>query len=91
MILNRRSGIISIYVTHPRLYKSLQVHEIAIARLVRCVLVRLSPNWPNTKETAVNGRNVATDAAIPIPQRMRAADEELTRPVLLGGRTVNRV
>ncbi len=33
-------------------------------------------------------RNVATYAAIPIPQRARA-DEELTRP--LGSRTVNRV
>ncbi len=55
-ILHRRSGIISIHVTHPRLYKCLQVHVIANARLVRFVLVRLSPNWPNTSETAVNGR-----------------------------------
>ncbi len=55
-ILHRRSGIISIHVTHPRLYKCLQVHVIANARLVRCVLVRLSPNWPNTSKTAVNGR-----------------------------------
>ncbi len=43
-ILHRRSGIISIHVTHPRLYKCLQVHVIATARLVRFVLVRLSPN-----------------------------------------------
>ncbi len=55
-ILHRRSGIISIHVTHPRLYKCLQVHVIANARLVRFVLVRLSPNWPNTNETVVNGR-----------------------------------
>ncbi len=55
-ILHRRSGIISIHVTHPHLYKCLQVHVIANARLVRFVLVRLSPNWPNTNETAVNGR-----------------------------------
>ncbi len=43
-ILHRRSGIISIRVTHPCLYKCLQVHVIANARLVRFVLVRLSPN-----------------------------------------------
>ncbi len=55
-ILHRRSGIISIRVTHPRLYKCLQVHVIANARLVRFVLVRLSPNWPNTNETVANGR-----------------------------------
>ncbi len=55
-ILHRRSGIISFHVTHLRLYKCLQVHVIANARLVRFVLVRLSPNWPNTSETAVNGR-----------------------------------
>ncbi len=53
-ILHRRSGIISIHVTHPCLYKCLQVHVIANARQVRFVLV--SPNWPNTSETAVNGR-----------------------------------
>ncbi len=41
-ILHRRSGIISIHVTHLRLYKCLQVHVIANARLVRFVLVRLS-------------------------------------------------
>ncbi len=65
-------------VTHPRLYKCLQVHVIANARLVRCVLVRLSPNWPNTNETAVNGkmltRNV-TPYARPIPQRAHADEE----------------
>ncbi len=49
-------GIISIHVTHPRLHKCLQVHVIANAWLVRCVLVRLSPNWPNTNETEVHGR-----------------------------------
>ncbi len=38
------------------LYKCLQVHLIANAQLVRFVLVRLSPNWPNTNKTAVNGR-----------------------------------
>ncbi len=43
-ILHRRSGIISIRVTHvtnPHLYKCLQVHVIANSQLVRCVLVRL--------------------------------------------------
>ncbi len=42
--------------THPCLYRCLHVHVIANARLVRLVLVRLSPNWPNTNDTAVNGR-----------------------------------
>ncbi len=55
-ILNRRSGIISIHVTHTRLHKFIQVHVIVHARLVRCVLVRISPNWPSMNETAVNGR-----------------------------------
>ncbi len=31
-----------------------KVHMISNARLVGCVLVRLSPNWPNTNDTAVN-------------------------------------
>ncbi len=48
--------VVSIHVTHLRLYKCLQVHVIANARQARCVLVRLSPNWPNTNETEVNGR-----------------------------------
>ncbi len=42
---------------HPSVFvKCLQVHVIANARLVRFVLVRLSPNWPNMNETAINGR-----------------------------------
>ncbi len=53
-ILRRWSGIISIHVTPPRLYECLRVHVIADAWLVRCVLVRISPNRPNTNETAVN-------------------------------------
>ncbi len=85
-ILHRWSGIISIHVTHPRLYKCLQVHVIANARLVRFVLVSLSPNWPNTKRDSskwkMPTRNVATYAAIPIPQRARA-DEELTSACLV--------
>ncbi len=31
-----------------------KVHVISNTRLVGCVLVRLSPNWPNTNDTAVN-------------------------------------
>ncbi len=86
-ILNRRSGIISIHVIHPRLYKCLQVHVIANARLVRCVLVRLSLNWPKYERDSgkwkILTRNVATYATIPIPQRAHATDEELTCPPAL--------
>ncbi len=69
---------------HPHLYECLQVHVIANTRLVRCVLVRLSLNWPKYERDSgkwkILTRNVATYAAIPIPQRTRATDEELTCP-----------
>ncbi len=67
--------IISIHVTHLRLYKCLQVHLIAYARLVRCVW------WGFLQTDQIRTRNMATYGAIPIPQRARAADEELTRPL----------
>ncbi len=92
-ILNRRSGFISIHVTHPRLYMYLQVHVIANTWLVRCVLVRLSPNWPNTNETAVNGRCQQemwqhTPRFLFHRQRVQTRS---SRACLLGRRTVNRV
>ncbi len=88
-ILHRRSGIINIRVTHPRLYKCLQVHVIANARLGQvCVgeaFSKLAKYKRDSSKWKMPTRNVATYAAIPIPRRARA-DEEL-----LGGGTVNRV
>ncbi len=81
-ILHRPSGIISIHVTHPRLYKCLQVHVIANAQLVRFgeAFSKLSKYKRDSGKWKIPTRNVATYATIPIPQRVRA-DEELTLPL----------
>ncbi len=69
-ILHRRSGIISIHVIHPPLYKSSSSRE-AISKLAK--YERDRGKWKMLT------RNVATYAAILIPQMsVRAADEELT-------------
>ncbi len=57
------------HVTHPHLYKCLQVHVIANARLVRY-------ERDSCKRKMLT-RNVATYATIPITQRAGAADEQL--------------
>ncbi len=71
----------AVHVIHPRLSSSSSDRKRPCGQLV---LVRLSPNWPNTNESSgkwkMLTRNVATYAAIPIPQRARA-DEELTCPL----------
>ncbi len=71
----------------------LQVHVIANTRLVRFVLVRLSPNWPNTNETAVNGR-CQQEMWLHTPRFLfhrQRVQTRSSRACLLGRRTVNRV
>ncbi len=91
-ILHHRSGIISIRV-HPSAFVQVSSSSRDRKRPAGQVCVgEASPNWPNTSETAVNGRcqqemwHIRRD---PIPQRARA-DDELTLPRLLGSGTVNR-
>ncbi len=76
-ILHRQSGIISIHVTHPRLYKCLQVHVIANAQLSGLVRAfsKLAKYERDSGKWKMPTRNVATYAAIPIPQRARSDDE----------------
>ncbi len=84
-ILHRRSVIISIHVTHPRFVQvSLQVHVIAKRPAGQvCVgeaFSKLAKYKQDSGKWKMPTRNVATYAAIPIPQWARA-DEELTWPL----------
>ncbi len=67
---------------------SLQVHVIANAQLVRCVLVRLSPNWPNTNKTAVKWKMPTRNVAAYARFTESACRRGVNAPRLLGGETV---